>query len=99
MPKTAFIETPPDWVCEVLSPSTENVDRGAKRRIYAAYEVLYVWLLDPISRRLETYVLRDGQFTLHETFDGADEVKAPPFDAVPFPITALWPLDPAPDQT
>ena len=30
LPKTAYIETPPDWVCELLSPSTENRDRGAK---------------------------------------------------------------------
>jgi Uma2 family endonuclease len=99
MPEKAFVETPPDWICEILSPATENVDRGPKRRIYATYAVAHMWLLDPIARRLEAYVLRDGQWTLHETFDGADEVKAPPFDAVPFPITALWPLDPAPELT
>ena len=98
MPTTAFVDTPPDWVCELLSPSTENIDRGPKRRIYATYGVSYMWFLDPDKRRLEAYVLRDGQYVLHETFDGGDEVKAPPFDAVPFPITALWPLDPAPAQ-
>ncbi len=27
-PETAFIETPPDWVCEILSPSTTRIDRG-----------------------------------------------------------------------
>ena len=26
-PTTAFIDTPPDWVCEVLSPSTQRIDR------------------------------------------------------------------------
>ncbi len=99
LPATAYIETPPDWVCELLSPSTENTDRGPKRRIYATYVVGHMWFVDATARRLESYVLRDGQWTLHETFDGADDVKAPPFDAVPFPISALWPLDIAPENT
>jgi Uma2 family endonuclease len=99
MPTTAFFETPPDWVCEFLSSSTENTDRGPKRRIYATYGVAYMWFVDPVARRLEAFELRDGRWVLHETFDGEDEVKAPPFDAVPIAIAALWPLEPAPDQT
>ena len=94
MPTTAFIETPPDWVCQFLSPSTENTDRGPKRRIYATYGVGHMWFVDPIARRLEAYVLRDGQWVLHETFDGEDEVRAPPFDAVTFPLATLRPLEP-----
>ena len=35
LPETAWIEIAPDWVCEVLSPSTERYDRGDKRLIYA----------------------------------------------------------------
>ena len=99
MPKTAYIETPPDWVCEILSPSTENIDRGPKRRIYATYAVAHMWLLDPVARRLEAYELRDGQWVLIETFDGDDSVAAPPFGAVPFQLSALWPLEPDPDQS
>lgn len=99
LPETAYFGVPPDWICELLSTSTENVDRGPKRRIYATYGVGFMWFVDPDMRRLEAYVLRDGQYVLHETFDGEDEVKAPPFDAVPFPITALWPLDPVPSPS
>ncbi len=98
-PPTAFIETAPDWVCELLSPSTENVDRGAKRRIYAAWKVPHMWLVDPVGRRLEAYVLSDGHGLLHDTYDGEVDVDAPPFAAVPFQLTALWPLAPAPDAT
>lgn len=97
LPKTAYVETPPDWICEILSPSTENLDRGPKRRIYATYAVPYMWLVDPVARRLEAYMLRDSHWVLHETYDGADQVSAPPFDAVPFPVSALWPLDVAPE--
>ena len=98
MPDTAFIETPPDWICELLSPSTENSDRGPKRRIYATYKVAHMWLIDPVARRLEAYELRDANWLLVETFDGEDSVAAPPFASVPFPLAALWPLAPAPQQ-
>jgi len=43
----------PDWVCEVLSPSTARTDRIKKMRIFAGYEVRYAWLIDPILKLLE----------------------------------------------
>jgi Uma2 family endonuclease len=96
-PPTPYISTAPDWVCELLSPSTENTDRGPKMRIYATYGVAHLWLIDPIDRRLEAYELREGHWLLHETYDGEVAVDAPPFGAVPFQLSALWPLKPAPD--
>lgn len=96
LPATAFVETPPDWVCELLSPSTENLDRGPKRRIYATYGVGHMWFVDATGCRLESYGLHDGCYAVYETFDGDDDVKAPPFDAVLFPVSALWPLDQEP---
>src|SRR5688572_17440640 len=47
LPQTAYFELPPDWVCEVLSPSTEAVDRADKMPIYAREGIPYAWLLDP----------------------------------------------------
>lgn len=98
-PKTPYVETPPDWVCELLSPSTENVDRGPKQRIYATYAVPNMWLVDPVARRLEVYTLHEGHWLLHDTYNGDVSIAAPPFAEVPFPLTALWPLAPAPDAT
>ena len=34
-PETAYVTLPPDWVCEVLSPSTRKLDVHGKRLIYA----------------------------------------------------------------
>jgi Uma2 family endonuclease len=56
-PDTAWFTLAPDWVCEVLSRSTENLDRGEKLPYYAAHSVHHVWLLDPIDKRLEVYTL------------------------------------------
>ena len=98
MPRTAYFETPPDFVCEILSPSTEKIDRGPKRRIYASFGVGHLWHLDPVAKLLEVFELRDKNWVLFETFQDDDEVKAPPFDAVPFQMANLWPLPPAPEQ-
>lgn len=96
MQDTAFIETPPDWVCEVISPSTQAHDKGPKRRICASYGVAHLWHLDPIAKLLEVFELRSQQWVLLDVFQDRDEVKAAPFAAVPFSLGHLWPLDPQP---
>ena len=47
IPDAAFFTLAPDWVCEVLSPSTERIDRGRKLRIYAEAGVAHAWLVNP----------------------------------------------------
>lgn len=94
MPEKAYIELAPDWVCEVISPSTETHDRGPKRRIYATYEVPHLWHLDPLAKLLEVFELKDKHWVLFEVFQDQERVIAPPFDAVPFSLSDIWPLDP-----
>lgn len=96
MPGKAFIETAPDWVCEVISPTTATHDKGPKRRIYATYAVSHLWHLDPNAKLLEVFELRDGHWVLFEVFEDRETVKAPPFDAVPFSLADIFPLDPPP---
>lgn len=99
MPRTAFYETAPDFVCANLSPSTEADDRGRKRRIYAHYDGGFLWHLDPVVRVLEAFVLRDKQWVLFDTFQAGAEVEAPPFEEAPYAISSLWPISPAPEQS
>lgn len=102
-PETAFVETPPDWVCEILSPSTVQLDRGPKRRIYAGAGVGHLWLLDPTDGVLEVFALTGGQWLLLGTVQRGEEVALPPFDAVPFPLDDLFAYDdpaaPAPPES
>lgn len=95
LPSTTYVDIVPDWICEVLSPSTEGFDRGPKRRIYATYDVGHLWYLHPVERYLEVHVLRDGAWVHIDTFDGSQEFRAPPFDAVAFHLNDLWPIPPA----
>jgi len=55
LPPDAFLTLAPDWVCDVPSPSTETIDRGAKLRIYAREGVRHAWLIDPLRQSLEVF--------------------------------------------
>ncbi|HYO70750.1 MAG TPA: Uma2 family endonuclease, partial [Archangium sp.] len=52
-PRTAAITLAPDWVCEVLSPSTRALDRAVKLPVFAREGVRNVWLVDAEARTLE----------------------------------------------
>jgi Uma2 family endonuclease len=90
LPETAYFEWPPDWVCEVLSPSTARMDRIDKLPIYARHSVAHAWLVDPELRTLEIFTLLDGRWRLECAFQDADEICAPPFDALRFSLADLW---------
>ena len=90
LPDTAFIALAPDWVCEVLSPSTARLDRTDKLSVYAEFGVGHVWLVDPDVRTLEVFALTGGKWLLTATFKDDDPVAAPPFEVHTFPLGVLW---------
>lgn len=85
-----FFSLAPDWVCEVLSPSTERIDRGRKLRIYAEAGVAHTWLVNPVERTLEVLRLRDGAWTIVAVCSGSDTVRVEPFDAIELALGRLW---------
>ena len=90
MPHVAAFKLAPDWVCEVLSPSTAAIDRGKKIPIYVRERVGHVWLVDPLARTLEILRLDGDSYRLAVTFDGDRRVRAEPFDAIELDLSALW---------
>jgi len=86
----AFFTLVPDWVCEILSPSTARLDRVFKKPIYAARGVEFLWLVDPASRTLE--VLRNsGEFYREiDVFQGDEQVRAAPFEQVRLNLHRWW---------
>jgi Uma2 family endonuclease len=90
MPEEAFFSVPPDWVCEVLSPSTSKTDKIVKRPIYAEFGVSHLWLVDPIDKTLEVSALDAGRWVLVATHGGDEAVRAVPFDAVALDLKHLW---------
>lgn len=90
LPETAWFDLAPDWLCEILSPSTARVDRVEKLPIYARWGVKHVWLVDPDLRTLEAYENSDGRWLLIATLKDDDPVSLAPFDAISFPLNSLW---------
>jgi Uma2 family endonuclease len=90
LPAAPFLELAPDWVCEVLSPSTAAEDRAEKMPIYASAGVRHTWLVDPLARTLEAFVLNGGEWCVLGTWQDAARVRVEPFDAIELDLAPLW---------
>ena len=91
LPAAAYLTLAPDWGCEVLSPSTDKLDRGQQLRVYAREGVSHLWLIDPLRQTLEMLALdRRGQWAQRGVLEGSAVVRAEPFDAVELELGALW---------
>ncbi len=90
VPNDPYLTLAPDWICEVLSPSTEAIDRGRKLRIYAREGVTHAWLVDPLRQTLEVLALESGSFEPLDGYHGDDRICARPFEAVELELAALW---------
>src|SRR5712691_9173431 len=90
LPEEAFFSLAPDWVCEVISPSTAAMDRVKKLTIYARESVAHVWLIDPLARTLEVLRLESQHWVIAGTWSGHDVLRAEPFAAIELDLTLLW---------
>lgn len=96
-PRKGPTNVAPDWICEILSPSTKRFDRFTKLPIYARASVGYTWLIDPSSRTLEVLRLHEEQWLITGMYQNDDKVRAEPFEAVELDLALLWedvPADP-----
>ncbi len=91
LPDTAWFETVPDWICEILSPGTAKIDRSEKMPIYAQWGVSHLWLIDPLLQLLEIYEWQNQRWCLLQSLKDDDVVSAPPFASHPFALNSLWP--------
>jgi Uma2 family endonuclease len=90
LPDEPYATLAPDWLCEILSPSTEDYDRAEKIPLYAAQRVSQVWLVDPDVRTLEVLRLDAETYRLIRTWRGDARVRAEPFDAIELDLSDLW---------
>ncbi len=90
LPQTAWFEIVPDWVCEILSPSSLRMDRGVKLGIYAREKVANLWFLDPVAQTLEVFRLAEVGWLLLAVYTESFKVRAEPFDAVELNLDYVW---------
>jgi Uma2 family endonuclease len=88
----------PDWVAEVLSPSTMKLDRAKKMDAYAEAGVGHVWLVDPEPRTLEVYRNVGAQWLRVGTWVDDAKVRAEPFGEIEINLAGWWLDEPAPSS-
>jgi Uma2 family endonuclease len=85
-----FFRMAPDWVCEVISPSTAKYDRTDKLIIYAREGVRWAWLVDPLQRTLEAFRQNEGRWVRLGAWRDDARLRAEPFDAIELELGVLW---------
>jgi Uma2 family endonuclease len=92
------ISAAPDWVCEVISPSTLRTDKVEKMPIYAQFGIEHLWLIDPIAMTLDVFELGGDKWVLLGSFAQNDKARAAPFQEVEINLEDLWLTGPAPTK-
>ena len=72
----------PDWICEVLSPSTVNIDTGRKREAYHRAGVGHYWLADPERRSLTVLRRLEEGYMIAAVATPGERIRAEPFEAI-----------------
>ncbi len=89
-PKSEWAAITPDWVCEILSPSTALRDRTVKKAIYEDHGVGHLWLVDPLHMTVEVFRLDSGRWVEAGVFGGDEKARIEPFQDIEIPLGDLW---------
>ena len=84
------IEVVPDWVCEILSPSTAARDKVTKSDLYRRQGVAHYWIVDVEARTLEAFELSDDHWVLSGSYDETHTAAIVPFEAIELPVGRLF---------
>jgi Uma2 family endonuclease len=90
LPDEAYFVLAPDWICEVVSPTTAHIDRVKKLSIYAREHVRHAWLVDPLARTLEVLRLETERWSIVSTASQFDVQRLEPFEAIELDLSLLW---------
>ena len=87
------IRDPPDLCVEVISPSTQDRDRGRKMQMFARFGVPEYWIVDPRLRRIEVYRLEREAYALLADVSGEGVVESATIAGLVFSPAGLFPSD------
>jgi Uma2 family endonuclease len=90
IPDDASISVMPDWVCEILSPTTRRHDLLVKKPYYAKIGVAHHWLIDLAARTLTAYRLESGRWLELGVYGDEHEARVEPFAEVALDVAGWW---------
>jgi len=90
-PENEPVTLAPDWVCEVLSPSTRNYDLEIKKPFYAKHGVEFFWIVDPLAHLLTAFQLDNNkQWRELGTWVEGAVVRIEPFGELELNLSEVW---------
>jgi Uma2 family endonuclease len=87
--RRGLVTVVPDWICEVLSPTTAHVDMGDKRVGYHRAGVTHYWLADPHNGMLTILEWTPAGYLIALVAGRADRIKAAPFEELEIDVGRL----------
>jgi Uma2 family endonuclease len=88
----------PDWVCEILSPSTAARDEKDKFAVYHRARVGHYWIVDHQRSVLTVYRWTADGYLVALKATAGEVVRAEPFDAIELDVGLLLGREPLPEQ-
>ena len=89
-PGVGAVTIRPDWVCEVLSPSTADRDLGDKSDIYQREQVTHYWILDPSNQVLTVFRWTPEGYIRVLSAGKTKTVRAEPFSEVALDLRRIF---------
>lgn len=90
LPVSEAITVVPDWICEILSPTTRGYDLVTKRRFYARIGVGWLWYVDLEARAVSVSRLQDVSWLEVAVVGDDDKVRLEPFEEVEPDLSEWW---------
>jgi Uma2 family endonuclease len=80
----------PDLVVEILSPTTEALDRGYKKSLYARFGVVEHWIVDPKAQSIEVHGLGTGGYARTGLYRNGDQFASALFPDLVLPLDEVF---------
>ena len=80
----------PTLAVEILSPSSNRIDRVRKLHVYARFGVPFYWIVDPETRYIEAYRLAGESYELTGYLQGTQSGMLPPFPELEIRLVDVW---------
>jgi Uma2 family endonuclease len=84
----------PNWVCEILSPSTADRDLGQKLLGYHRAHVGHYWVVDPADQTLTVHRWREASYSTALKARASERVRAEPFDSIEIALASIFDIPP-----
>jgi Uma2 family endonuclease len=85
------VEGPPDLVVEILSPGTQQRDRGAKMKLYARFGVDHYWIVDPEKHTVEVHERKAEAYVSVAAYEGNVVMRCPVPPGLTINLGEVWP--------